>query len=326
MVQCMLAGKYVPEKIEKLLPVYGDIKYDGIRGFVHEGYAKTRSLKPVRSSQVQSIVAHNREMLWGLDFEMIVGEPTAPNCYNRTDSSVMSFDKPDEELKFYVFDHWDSVDAYEDRRNYLESIRWSLENDLKGDAKGRFIINESKLLWSIEDVEAYRDEMISLGHEGIMLRNPKSPYKFGRGTPTQGELIKIKDGRWIETEARITGYKELMSNQNEATINVLGKTERSGHKENLIPMGVLGAFEGEGIFPDEPTLASHLVGKKFETSVGGGFSAEQRIDLWNQRDQYVGKIMRFKFFTGGIKDKPRFTGFLGFRDPDTMEPEQLSLF
>lgn len=324
-MQCMLAGKYVPDKIEKLLPMYGEVKWDGIRGFVHEGYAKTRSLKPVRSTQVQSIIAHNRSMLWGIDFEMICGDPTAPNCYNRTDSSVMSFDKPDEDLKFFVFDHWDSVDPYHLRREHLEYVATLFDN-LKADAKGRFHLTETKLLWTIEEVEAYRDEMIQLGHEGIMLRHPDRPYKFGRGSPTQGELIKLKDGRWVDTEARIVGYKELRSNQNEATINVLGYTERSGHQENLVGMGVLGAFECEGAFPEEATLDSRLWGRKFETSVGGGFGSAQRFSLWQERESLIGKIIKFKFFTGGVKDKPRFPVFLGFRDPDDMSPEQLELF
>lgn len=323
-MQPMLAGKFVERHIEKLLPMYGQLKLDGIRGFTHNGYAKTRSLKPVRSTQVQSIIAHNKDFLEGLDYEMVCGDPTAPNCYNRTDSSVMSFGKPDEDLHFYVFDMWDSVDRYEERLQQLQELDFS---KIDGGGQGRFTVLETKLLWTMKDVYEYRDEQISLGHEGIMLRSPNGYYKFGRGTPTEGQLIKVKDGRWVVTEARITGYKELMSNQNEATENLLGRTERSGHRENLVPQGVLGAFTGEGIFPEEDSLDKSLWGKFFETSVGGGMDDTQRIDFWNRRDELIGQTMKFKFFTGGIKERPRFTAFVGFRDTDDMDPpKQMELF
>ena len=319
-MQVMLAGKYDPKKIEKLLPVYGQVKFDGIRVFVKDGFARTRSLKPVRSQQVQSFVAHNKHFLEGLDGELICGDPTSPNCYHRTDSSVMSFNKPDDDLRFYVFDMWESVGMFEDRLAELQDLDFS-------PLGGKVILAETKLLWSIRDIDEFMEEQIALGHEGIMLRNPKSYYKNGRGSPVQGELIKRKDGRWLDTEAKIIGVKELRSNQNEATINALGYTERSGHQENLIPQGVLGALEAKGVFPEDENLDPSLWGQEYETSIGTGYDDEMRMRYWN--DPPIGKIIKFKFFTGGVKDKPRFPVFLGLRDPDDMDPgqvQQLELF
>lgn len=317
MFQVMLAGKYDADKIRKILPVYGQIKLDGIRAYIEDGYARTRSTKPVRSQQVQSFVAHNRIFLEGLDGEFICGDPTAKNCYNRTDSSVMSFNKPDDDLTYYVFDMWDSVATFQDRWDEIQDKVPSLD--------GRVRLVETKLLWTIEEIDQFMDEMIALGHEGIVLRNPNSFYKNGRGTPVQGELIKRKDGRWIDTEARVIGVKELRSNQNEATINALGYTERSGHQENLIPQGVLGAVEVVGKFPEDELLNKSLWGETYSTSIGTGFDDQMRMDLW--KDPPIGKTVKFKFFTGGVKDKPRFPVFLGFRDADDMDPpKQMELF
>lgn len=316
-MQVMLAGKYDADKIRKILPVYGQIKLDGIRAYIEDGYARTRSTKPVRSQQVQSFVSHNKIFLEGLDGEFICGDPTAKNCYNRTDSSVMSFNKPDDELTYYVFDMWDSVATFQDRWDEIQDKVPSLD--------GRVRLVETKLLWTIEEIDQFMDEMIALGHEGIVLRNPNSYYKNGRGTPVQGELIKRKDGRWIDTEARVIGVKELRSNQNEATINALGYTERSGHQENLIPQGVLGAVEVVGKFPEDDMLDRSLWGEIYETSIGTGFDDQMRMDLW--KDPPIGKTVKFKFFTGGVKDRPRFPVFLGFRDADDMDPpKQMELF
>lgn len=317
-MQVMLAGKYDADKIRKILPVYGQIKLDGIRAYIEDGYARTRSTKPVRSQQAQSFVSHNKRLLEGLDGEFICGDPTAKNCYNRTDSSVMSFNKPDEDLAYYVFDMWDSAGTFQERWDDILAMNFSgLETRVK--------LVETRLLWTIEEIDQFMDEMISQGHEGIVLRNPNSFYKNGRGTPVQGELIKRKDGRWIDTEARVIGVKELRSNQNEATINALGYTERSGHQENLIPQGVLGAVEVVGKFPEDDMLHKSLWEETYETSIGTGFDDQMRMDLW--KDPPIGKTVKFKFFTGGVKDRPRFPVFLGFRDADDMDPpNQMELF
>lgn len=320
-MQVMLAGKYDPDKIRKILPVYGQVKLDGIRVYIQNGYARTRSTKPVRSQQVQSFIAHHKHMLEGLDGELICGEPTAKNCYNRTDSSVMSFNKPDEDLRFYVFDMWDSVETFQGRWDFIRDVGLEDFNELKG----KVHLVETKLLWTIDDIDQFMEEKINLGHEGIVLRNPNSYYKNGRGSPSQGELIKRKDGRWLDTEATVFGVKELRSNQNEATINALGYTERSGHQENLVPQGVLGALEVIGKFPEDDTLDKSLWGQAYETSIGTGFDDQMRMELW--QNPPIGKTVKFKFFTGGVKDRPRFPVFLGFRDADDMDPpKQMELF
>jgi DNA ligase 1 len=317
-MQVMLAGKYDPDKIRKILPVYGQVKLDGIRAYIEDGYARTRSTKPVRSQQAQSFVSHNKHLLEGLDGEFICGDPTAKNCYNRTDSSVMSFNKPDDYLTYYVFDMWDSVGSFQERWDDILSMNFSV-------LEARVKLVDTRLLWTIEEIDQFMDEMIALGHEGIILRNPNSYYKNGRGTPVQGELIKRKDGRWIDTEAMITGVKELRSNQNEATVNALGYTERSSHQENLIPQGVLGAVEVIGKFPEEDTLDRSLWNQEYTTSIGTGFDDQMRMELW--QNPPISKMVKFKFFSGGVKDKPRFPVFLGFRDADDMDPpKQMELF
>ena len=45
-----------------------------------------------------------------------------------------------------------------------------------------------------------------------------------------------------------------------------------------------------------------------------GSEEEQRDELWNNNP--IGKIIKYKFFPVGQKDKPRFPIFLSFRHSD----------
>ena len=315
----MLAGKFVEEKVVKQLPLFGQLKYDGIRVFIRDGIAYTRSLKPVRAETFQSWVAANSDFLEGMDGEIICGSPTAPDCYRRTMQFTMSYNKPDE-FTFYVFDKWDEVTTFEERFGIVEYVagQFVMSNILTTPSKpSPMKAAETLMLYTMKDVHAFHDTMIAQGQEGIILRRPDSYYKYGRGSPVQCECIKMKEGGWVDTECKIVGFHEQLHNANEATLDNLGHTERSGHKENLIGKDTLGAISVTGAFEN---------GVEFECRVGTGLDDEIRQVVWLNQDLYRKKIVKMKYFTVGIKDKPRFPTFLGFRDADDMDMEQLDLF
>lgn len=306
----MLAGKYDAKLVEKQLPVIAQPKLDGIRLLIRDGIAWTRSLKPLRSTWVQSFVAHNRHQLEGLDLEVVTGDPLAPDAYRRTSSAVMSYDNNDAlNSKFYVFDIWNSPDPYVTRLSDLMNMELPVFCE----------ILESVTISNMEDLLEYEAGLLSLGHEGVILRDPDGYYKFGRSTPKEGKLIKMK--QFIDTEAKIVAVHELLHNANEQTTNELGYAERSGHKENLVPMDTLGAIECVGLWPDN---------SMYSVRIGTGFDDETRLRLWRERTSLIGKFVRFKYFPTGAKEAPRFPVFLGFRDADDMDPkpetQQMSLF
>lgn len=290
----MLAGKFVEKKVANKLPLFAQPKYDGIRMMVRDGTAFTRAIKEIRSKQIQDWTWKHRDILEGIDGEVICGEPTAPDCYRRTSSSVMSYYKPDE-FKFYVFDKWDNTGPYIHRKNTIAKIADSAIYEI--------VITPSVFIQTMEQLQEYEQDMISEGHEGVILRSPWALYKEGRGSPIQCELIKMK--RFIDTEAVITDFHELMHNNNEATIDNLGRTERSSHKEGLIPMNTLGAVEAVGYWED---------GTSYNVRIGTGFDEVQRQEVWDRRHTHIGKIVKFKYFGSGMKESPRFPVFIGFRD------------
>jgi DNA ligase 1 len=155
----------------------------------------------------------------------------------------------------------------------------------------------------MEELDAFEAKQLEKGLEGVILRKPDGIYKCGRSSTNEGILLKLK--RYEDSEAEIIGLEQLLSNQNDATTNALGHTERSSHKANMKPMGVLGALNVRDLKT------------KVEFSIGTGFDADTRKELWEMRN-IIGKIVKYKYFASGSRDKPRFPVFLGFRDKRDM--------
>lgn len=260
-------------------------KLDGVRAIVINGVVLSRSLKPIPNKHVQSLFGH----LEHYDGELICGAPNAHDVYRKTNSAVMTIGgTPD--VRFFVFDHIEEPDA-----DYL--TRYEM---LEG-GKGVTVLQQTSVFGD-EQIKAWEEVYLDQGYEGVMLRKargPNSKYKFGRATAKSCTLLKVK--RFSDTEAVITGYEELHSNQNQATTDALGHTVRSNHQANMVPMGTLGALvcrTPEGV----------------EFKIGSGYDAETRQYLWNNRFYLDGQFVKYKFFPCGVKEAPRFPIFLGLRD------------
>ena len=95
--------------------------------------------------------------------------------------------------------------------------------------------------------------------EGLMLRWLDSVYEFKRSK----ELLKVKP--FQEMDVYIKGYEE-------------------GTNKNV---GKLGAFLCE---IDHPTFG-HL-----EMKVGSGYSDEDRVSYWEQKDELIGRVLEMQYF------------------------------
>lgn len=260
-------------------------KLDGIRAVVINGVVLSRSLKPIPNRHVQSLFSH----LEHYDGELICGSPSAPDVYRKTNSAVMSVEgTPD--VTFYAFDHIDEPDA-----DYLTRYERLEESD-------NVVVLEQIGVSDLMTVKGLEEMYINQGFEGVMLRKsrgPMSKYKYGRATAKSCTLLKVK--RFQDSEARITGFEELHSNQNEATTDALGHTVRSNHQANMRPMGTLGAL-----------VCVTVEGVEFK--IGSGFDAATRQTLWNSRFDLLDAWVKYKHFPVGVLDAPRFPIFLGIRD------------
>ena len=274
------------------LPVYVSTKLDGIRCVIIDGVAYSRSLKPIRNKYIQSIIGN--EKYNGLDGELIVGNVYDKDVFQKTTSGVMS-EKGEPNFVFYVFDDFTHpTSPYSERADKMRDKVDTLTDHIK------FL--GQKLIHTVDDIKLVLGKEQSLGGEGLILRNPDGEYKFGRSTPKQQLSIKVKF--FEQDEFAVIGFTERMHNANRAKINELGLQERSSHKDNLIPMNTLGS----------------LILKYGDDSfqMGTGFTDEQRQEIWDNRDKYLGKLASVRYMSVGLKDKPRVPSFIGWRDKDDM--------
>jgi DNA ligase-1 len=146
----------------------------------------------------------------------------------------------------------------------------------------------------------WEESYLATGYEGVMLRHPDGPYKHGRSTAKEAWLLKVK--RFVDAEAKVIGFSEAQHNANEAKRNELGQLERSSHKAGKVGKQTLGALMVKDL----------KTGVEFD--IGTGFTADQRHLLWCIGENLIGKVVKYKSQPTGVKDKPRFPVFLGFRD------------
>lgn len=272
-------------------PLLASPKLDGVRALIINGIVMSRSFKPIPNAHVQELFG--RPEYNGLDGELIVGAPTDKDVYRNTTSGVMSqAGEPD--VSYHVFDKFDHGGGFHDRLRASQEIIGRLNPVIPVvPVEHRFIACEQTLL-------ALEEQYLADGYEGVMLRQQNGPYKHGRSTEREGWLLKLK--RFDDSEAVILSAYELMHNANEAMQNELGYTERSSHKSGMVGKGVLGGLSVRDVYS----------GVEFD--IGTGFDQASREALWKQREMLSGKVIKYKFFASGVKDKPRFPVYLGFRE------------
>lgn len=268
-------------------PAICSVKLDGVRCLIDNGVAYSRNLKPIANRFVQEWIKGLGGLFDGHDGELIVGNWTEKDVFQKTISGVMSEDgEPD--FLFWGFDRWDMP-----TRGYAARLK----------AVNEVCRLPFATVSSLEELMATEEKYVKEGFEGLMLRSLEGPYKNGRSTVREGYLLKVK--RFSDAEAVIVGFQERMHNANEATTDNLGHTKRSSHKDNMIPMGTLGALIVQ--MPDGQTF-----------KVGTGMDDLTRQEFWNNRESLLGKLVKYKYVEVGVKNLPRFPVYLGLRDANDL--------
>lgn len=282
------------------LPIFNclaSVKLDGIRAVKFDNEVLSRKLKKIPNRHVQAVFGKEPAME-DLDGEFIMGDPCAPDAYRKTMTAIMSKDgEPD--VTFYAFDvvkvGWHFTTRYEELQKRVAILR----------AKGlNVMLVEQFPIMNEEDLRKFEEECLSKGYEGVMIRGINGIYKFGRSTVKEGILLKLK--RFCDGEAEILECLELEHNHNVATKNELGRTKRSSHKAGRVAGGKLGALR----------VRDMKTGVEFQ--VGSGFDDAEKEAIWKIKDEVVGRLVKYRYFPTGNKEKPRFPVFLGFRDPIDM--------
>lgn len=299
----MLAKDWVREKL--LFPVLLQPKIDGVRAINNEGRFTGRSLKPFGNRFITEMFS--QEFLHGLDGEVTVGDVTASDVCRKTTSAVSTIDGQPQ-IMWNLFDYFGGgaeKEKYSFRYEMLKDRVQGIVRQYPGSENFLQVVDSYEInnMRDLDDVVA---TFLEQGYEGAIIRSPFAPYKYGRSTLKEQGLLRIK--LFEDAEAKVIELTEAMSNENEATINALGYIERSSHQANKVPKGMLGNMKCVDLETGE-----------YITVGPGNMTHEERKLYWERQDLLVGKTIKYKFFPKGIKDKPRFPTFLGFRDAADLE-------
>lgn len=295
MFKPMLAGKAPADLTKLTYPVLASPKLDGIRCHIHEGEAKSRSMKLIPNESVRAALAGLPD---GIDGELMV-----EGGFSECSSFFMSRKKDQPNWWFFAFD-WAAVTGEDHTWGAGFQARLAMLTEWSEEyGHNNLSVVEHVVIENAEQLAAYEAQCLSEGHEGVMVRSPDGPYKFGRSTTREGTLLKIK--QFADEEMTVTSFVEREHNDNEATQDAFGRTKRSTHKSGKRPAGDMGVMVGE-------TEDGAIV------ELGTGFTAEERVVMWNMRAQLIGKLVKFKHLPdpGGRKpgQRPRHPVYLGFRD------------
>lgn len=292
----LLAAKADLDKLK--FPVYASPKLDGIRAMTGvTGSICSRNLKAIPNRHIQKIAETFPPYL---DGEILTYTNASLDDFNTIQSKVMSADG-EPRFKFHVFDWFgkrasgDHAQPFSRRAGMAERLVFDtarMKREFPLFSVPQHVVNSIEELTDLETRFVEKD-----GWEGVMLRSPDGPYKFGRSTVNEGILLKVK--RFEDDEAIVLDTVERFHNSNEATTNALGLTERSSSKAGKVGTDTLGA------------LVCEWKGIRFE--IGTGFNEAQRAEYWGERDALPGRTVTFKFQGVGSQGAPRFPVFLGFR-------------
>lgn len=294
----MLAGR--PGSLDDVrYPVIASPKLDGIRCLMVNGSALTRKFKPVPNNFVRGWLEAN--VPDGFDGELMVRTAGKDGSFQSVTSGIMSEDGfPD--FFFAVFDYVKTgldvpfSQRIQDLTNAVAKIKdpqhriWVVP---------QLTVNDEATLLEVEK------SVLGDGYEGLVVRSPSGPYKAGRSTVSEGYMLKIK--RFEDSEAEVLAVLQMMHNDNEAETDAFGRTKRSLAQDGMVPVNTAGALSVRDVH----------TGVEFE--IGTGMNDAQRKEIWTDRKGTVGRIIKYKFQPVGVKEKPRFPVFLGFRSAGDMD-------
>jgi DNA ligase-1 len=308
-----LAEDYSPEKLK--FPVGIQPKIDGVRALNINGKLLGRSLKS--HGNLYTTEKFSKECFNGLDGEMALGDnPAALNLCSDTSGAIARI-KGEPELTWWCFDLMSEQTkdlGYFERYCQMYSKVHILQ--VQGVQNIRCVPME--IVHSLEEYNRFKEHWLQEGFEGVIVRADEL-YKQGRSsTKTAGYW---RDKGFVDAEILVTGLVEGNTNNNEAKVNELGRTERSSHQENKEPNGQVGSIVGTLVkdLVDPDTKKPLLNRGTICNMAPGAMTQKERKYYWENPKEIVGQYAQGKLFPKGVLDKPRFYSFLSIRAKSDMD-------
>ena len=303
-----LAEDAIIDKV--MFPCYVQPKIDGVRALFISDTLTGRSMDPFKGTGVTEYFTKPTNK-W-LDGEMTLG--TKPNCTERlcaaTTGAIGRFKGVDQmdDLHWWVFDYLEFPDL-----PYRERYRLLLDKVVGLNDPRVHLVPHTMECLNEAELKAAIAWCYEQGFEGAMIKNPEAPHKDGRATQKGQQLWRIKP--WLDSEILVTGITQGNHNANEAKKNTLGRTERSSAKDGMVPNGMVGSIQGV-LLADMicPMTGKLLFVKGTEITVGPGeMTAKEAKHYWENPSEIVGKCIKFRHMTHGVKNLPRFPTYISHR-------------
>lgn len=302
--------------IEKVIyPTIYQNKIDGVRGLNLNGTLTGRSLDPFKGFGITEYFS--KPEFLGFDGELILGSNPASSerLCSLTTGAMSKFKGVTEmpNLSWHCFDLLNEQTMnlpYQKRYEALQERIQTLDHP-------RIVLVPSTLVYNREQLEENLAKSFADGYEGGILRNPNALPKPGRPGKLQ-ELMRFKP--WSDSECYVTGVTEGNANENEAMVNSLGRTERSSAQDGMVPNGRVGSIQGvllADVF--DPFTKELLFPKGLEITVAKGeMTTAEATYYWENQNEIVNHIVKFRHMTHGCKNLPRFPNYISHRMREDM--------
>ena len=276
------------------LPTMLSPKIDGFR-CVHESGvgAVTSSMKPQPNPFVRELVS---SLPPGLDGEIVDTD------FRQTMSTLKrTWGKPD--FKFCIFDYVSTSLRQPAWERYQELLQLDLPNWC--------MVLPQILVTKEEDAQSFIDLWTLDGYngiplDGVMRRDPNSPYKCNRSTLKEAYLLKDKP--YEDAEAIVLGVYEQEENTNEAYTNHMGGTSRSSHASGKLGKRVLGGIICK-------VINGRYTGLEINLGSGQGWTDDWRARAYQNPTLIIGKTITFKYLDKGDYNLPRNASMKCVREP-----------
>ena len=312
----MLASNDVVDLQKIRYPKYASYKLDGIRVVFHPVLGMvSRSLKPIQNLQLQNkfqelvlkaktegIIFDGEFYAHGRTFQEITSAVMTKDFYD--DKTFKKYIKEfGEDANDYILDLLRSIRfhcfeyVYKPEQPFLEKLDVfdSLtEENLLVAAVPQIMVHCAK------DVEELFEIALKDGYEGLILRDPYSPYKFGRSTLKEEAMLKVKPYKTFDGKIIGVVQSTEVNPEAEKKINELGRSVTSKKKDDRVLIEQASAF---WVNYEDHALKVSLA-----------MTDTEKKAIWHNKDFYIGKMIEYKGMLVGAKDVPRHAIMLRFRE------------
>ncbi len=300
-------------------PLWGFAKIDGVRAVHTEGFLSGRSMDPFKNTAINAKFAG--PVYAGFDGEMTIdGLLTDETLDGATLCSLTTGLMNTSKLKKHctalpdnavwnLFDYLHPTVVHLPYAQRYTALASTLDHPC---APPHVRLLPFRVINNPEEASAFCDEMLDLGHEGAIFRDPNAMHKSGRATEKLNDFWRFKPVS--DKDCIITGFEEAETNNNEKTTNSLGRSERSAHKDNKVGNGMVGTILAVDVLTGKPLRMGP-----------GKMKHVDRIAAFNDPTLIVGHPAKYASLDTGVKDAPRQARFITLRPKADMTPADLVL-